>query len=105
MKGRSMQNTFTSGRARPVSGFHPPNINHKMISRLARTCIGAVALLLGAVSTLSAQTGATISGRVTNHQGVGLPGATGLIQRTSSGSQTDDYGSSTIVSTCLRTNE
>ena len=75
-----------------------------MISRLARTCIGAVALLLGAVSTLSAQTGATISGRVTNDQGVGLPGATVLIQGTTIGTHTDDEGRYTIVVPSSRAN-
>src|SRR5438876_12057706 len=99
-----MQNSFMSGQARPVSGFHPPNSTHTTIRRIARTCIGAVALLLGAVSTLSAQSGATISGRVTNEQGVGLPGATVLIQGTTIGTYTDDQGRYTIVVPSSRAN-
>jgi TonB-linked SusC/RagA family outer membrane protein len=75
-----------------------------MIGRIARTCIGAVALLLGAVSTVSAQTGATISGKVTNEQGVGLPGATVLIQGTTIGTHTDDNGQYTIVVPSSRAN-
>ncbi len=54
-------------------------------------------MLFGAASTVSAQSGATISGRVTNEQGVGLPGATVLIQGTTIGTHTDDEGRYTIV--------
>src|SRR5256714_429864 len=99
-----MQNTFMSGQARPVSGFHPPNSNQRIVGRIARTCIGAVVLLLGAVSLASAQAGATISGRVTNDQGVGLPGATVLIQGTTIGTHTDDDGRYTIVVPSSRAN-
>lgn len=99
-----MQYTFMSGRARPVSGFHPPNSTQSTIRSFARNCIAAVALLLGAASTLSAQSGATISGRVTNEQGVGLPGATVLIQGTTIGTHADDQGRYTIVVPSSRAN-
>jgi len=99
-----MQNRFTSGKARPVSGYHPPNLKNTMISRFVRNCIGALALLVGAASTLSAQSGATISGTVTNEQGVGLPGATVLIQGTTIGTHTDDQGRYTIVVPSSRAN-
>ena len=100
-----MQNRLMSGKARPVSGFHPPNTStHNMIGRIVRSCIGAVALLLGVVSMASAQSGATISGRVTNEQGVGLPGATVLIQGTTIGTHTDDQGRYTIVVPASRAN-
>jgi len=75
-----------------------------MISRFVRNCIGALALLVGAASTLSAQSGATISGTVTNEQGVGLPGATVLIQGTTIGTHTDDQGRYTIVVPSSRAN-
>ena len=75
-----------------------------MIGRIARSCIGAVALLLSVVSMASAQSGATISGRVTNEQGVGLPGATVLIQGTTIGTHTDDQGRYTIVVPSSRAN-
>jgi TonB-linked SusC/RagA family outer membrane protein len=75
-----------------------------MVRRIARNCIGAVALLLGVVATASAQSGATISGRVTNEQGVGLPGATVLIQGTTIGTHTDDQGRYTIVVPSSRAN-
>ena len=99
-----MQNSFMSGQARPVSGFHPPNSTHTLAKRIKQTCIGAVALLLGAFSVASAQGGATISGRVTNEQGVGLPGATVLIQGTTIGTHTDDEGRYTIVVPSSRAN-
>src|SRR5256885_16616141 len=99
-----MQNTFMSGQARPVSGFHPPNSNQRIVGRIARTCIGAAVLLLGAVSIASAQAGATISGRVTNDQGVGLPGATGLIQGTTIARHTNDDGRYTIAVPSSRAN-
>src|SRR6476661_6298192 len=93
-----MQNRFMSGRARPVSGFHPPNTStQNIVRRIARTCVGAVA-------SASAQSGATISGRVTNEQGVGLPGATVLIQGTTIGTHTDDQGRYTIVVPSTRAN-
>src|SRR3954462_4643754 len=104
MKGRAMQYTFMSGRARPVYGFHPPNATKGMIRKVVRNCTAAVALLLGATSTLRAQSGATISGRVTNEQGVGLPGATVLIQGTTIGTHTDDQGRYTIVVPSSRAN-
>ncbi len=75
-----------------------------MIGRIVRSCVGAVALLLGVVSMVSAQGGATISGRVTNEQGVGLPGATVLIQGTTIGTYTDDQGRYTIVVPSSRAN-
>ena len=75
-----------------------------MIRRFVRSSIGAVALLLCTVATLSAQSGATISGRVTNEQGVGLPGATVLIQGTTIGTHTDDQGRYTIVVPSSRAN-
>src|SRR3954470_3682921 len=104
MKGRAMQYTFMSGRARPVSGFHPPKSRQVSIRNFVTNCMAAVALLLGATSTLSAQSGATISGRVTNEQGVGLPGATVLIQGTTIGTHTDDQGRYTIVVPSSRAN-
>src|ERR1700693_6441904 len=73
---------YSQSRARPVSGSHPPNYNNSLEKRFVRKFIGALALLVGAASTLSAQSGTTISGTVTNEQGVPLPGATVLIQGT-----------------------
>src|SRR2546423_11992135 len=99
-----MQNSFMSGQARPVSGFHPPNSTRTILERIARNSIGAVALLLATVAIASAQAGATISGRVTNEQGVGLPGATVLIQGTTIGTHTDDDGRYTIVVPSSRAN-
>ena len=61
-------------------------------------------MLLGASSIASAQSGATISGRVTNEQGVGLPGATVLIQGTTIGTHTDDDGRYTIAVPSSRAN-
>src|ERR1700741_2873841 len=104
MKGRSMNNSVLSGRARPNSGFHPPNFTLTMFRRFGASCIAAVAMLFGAASTVSAQSGATISGRVTNEQGVGLPGATVLIQGTTLGTHTDDQGRYTIVVPSSRAN-
>jgi len=50
-----------------------------------------------AAATARAQAGTTISGRVTNEQGVPLPGATVLIQGTTTGAHTDDAGRYTII--------
>ncbi|MGH9419537.1 MAG: carboxypeptidase-like regulatory domain-containing protein, partial [Thermoanaerobaculia bacterium] len=50
-----------------------------------------------AATTARAQAGTTISGRVTNEQGVPLPGATVLIQGTTTGALTDDAGRYTII--------
>src|SRR5438105_6053819 len=99
-----VQNSFMSGQAQPVSAFQPPNSTHTLAKRIKQTCIGAVAFLLGAFSVASAQGGATISGRVTNEQGVGLPGATVLIQGTTIGTHTDDDGRYTIVVPSSRAN-
>jgi len=93
-----------SGRARPVSGFHPPNVNNRMIRNFVRSFVAVLGMLFAAVSSASAQTGATISGRVTNESGVGLPGATVLIQGTTIGTHTDDQGRYTIVVPSSRAN-
>ncbi|HEX9130528.1 MAG TPA: TonB-dependent receptor plug domain-containing protein, partial [Gemmatimonadaceae bacterium] len=88
---------YSQSRARPVSGSHPPNSKNSLEKRFVRNFIGALALLVGAASTLSAQSGTTISGTVTNEQGVPLPGATVLIQGTTTGAHTDDAGRYVIV--------
>jgi TonB-linked SusC/RagA family outer membrane protein len=88
---------YSQSRARPVSGSHPPNSKNGLEKRFVRKFIGALALLVGAASTLSAQSGTTISGTVTNEQGVPLPGATVLIQGTTTGAHTDDAGRYVIV--------
>ena len=88
---------YSQSRARPVSGSHPPNSKNSLEKRFVRKFIGALALLVGAASTLSAQSGTTISGTVTNEQGVPLPGATVLIQGTTTGAHTDDAGRYVIV--------
>ncbi len=88
---------YFQSRARPVSGSHPPNSKNSLEKRFVRKFIGALALLVGAASTLSAQSGTTISGTVTNEQGVPLPGATVLIQGTTTGAHTDDAGRYVIV--------
>ena len=88
---------YSQSRARPVSGSHPPNSKNSLEKRFVRKFIGALALLVGAASTLTAQSGTTISGTVTNEQGVPLPGATVLIQGTQTGAHTDDAGRYVIV--------
>ena len=88
---------YFQSRARPVSGSHPPNSKNSLEKRFVRKFIGALALLVGAASTLSAQSGTTISGTVTNEQGVPLPGATVLIQGTTTGAHTDDAGRYVII--------
>jgi TonB-linked SusC/RagA family outer membrane protein len=88
---------YSQSRARPVSGSHPPNSKNSLEKRFVRKFIGALALLVGAASTLTAQSGTTISGTVTNEQGVPLPGATVLIQGTTTGAHTDDAGRYVIV--------
>ena len=88
---------YSQSRARPASGSHPPNSKNSLEKRFVRKFIGALALLVGAASTLSAQSGTTISGTVTNEQGVPLPGATVLIQGTTTGAHTDDAGRYVIV--------
>src|ERR1700686_5402385 len=76
---------YSQSRARPASGSHPPKSKNRLEKRFVRKFIGAFALLVGTASTLSAQGGTTISGTVTNEQGVPLPGATVLIQGTTTG--------------------
>jgi len=88
---------YSQSRARPVSGSHPPNSKNSLEKRFVRKFISALALLVGAASALSAQSGTTISGTVTNEQGVPLPGATVLIQGTTTGAHTDDAGRYVIV--------
>jgi TonB-linked SusC/RagA family outer membrane protein len=61
-------------------------------------------VLVGAASTASAQGGMTISGTVTTDAGVPLPGATVLIQGTSTGAHTDDAGRYVIVVPADRAN-
>lgn len=95
---------YSQSRARPVSGSHPPNSKNSLEKRFVRKFIGALALLVGAASTLSAQSGTTISGTVTNEQGVPLPGATVLIQGTTTGAHTDDAGRYVIVVPADRAN-
>jgi TonB-linked SusC/RagA family outer membrane protein len=60
--------------------------------------------LVCATTTVSAQTGTTISGTVTNEQGAPLPGATVLIQGTTTGAHTDDAGRYVIVVPADRAN-
>ena len=95
---------YSQSRARPVSGSHPPNSKNSLEKRFVRKFISALALLVGAASTLSAQSGTTISGTVTNEQGVPLPGATVLIQGTTTGAHTDDAGRYVIVVPANRAN-
>ena len=90
--------------ARPVSGSHPPNLQRSIFTRLAGKIVTAFALSFVAASVASAQSGATISGTVTNESGVGLPGATVLIQGTTIGTHTDDAGHFTIVVPASRAN-
>jgi len=61
-------------------------------------------VLVCAASTASAQAGTTISGTVTTEQGVPLPGATVLIQGTTTGAHTDDAGRYVIVVPADRAN-
>ena len=98
-----MLNRFMS-IARPVSGSHPPNFQRSIFTRLAGKIVTAFALSFVAASVASAQSGATISGTVTNESGVGLPGATVLIQGTTIGTHTDDAGRFTIVVPSSRAN-
>jgi TonB-linked SusC/RagA family outer membrane protein len=95
---------YSQSRARPVSGSHPPNSKNGLERRFVRKFVGALALLVGASSTLSAQAGTTISGTVTNEQGVPLPGATVLIQGTTTGAHADDAGRYVIVVPANRAN-
>jgi TonB-linked SusC/RagA family outer membrane protein len=95
---------YSQSRARPVSGSHPPNSKNSLEQRFVRKFIGALVLLVGAASSLSAQSGTTISGTVTNEQGVPLPGATVLIQGTTTGAHTDDAGRYVIVVPANRAN-
>jgi len=90
--------------ARPNPGSHPPNSNKSVIRKLAGTIVAAVAVLVCAASTSSAQGGTTISGTVTTEQGVPLPGATVLIQGTTTGAHTDDAGRYVIVVPADRAN-
>src|SRR3954468_16000105 len=103
MKEIRMLNRFMS-IARPVSGSHPPNSQRSSCTQLAGKVLTALALSFCAASVASAQSGATISGTVTNESGVGLPGATVLIQGTTIGTHTDDAGRFTIVVPSSRAN-
>jgi len=98
-----MQDSSQSG-ARPDPGSHPPNSNKSVIRKLAGTIIAAVAVLVCGASAASAQGGTTISGTVTTEQGVPLPGATVLIQGTTTGAHTDDAGRYVIVVPADRAN-
>jgi TonB-linked SusC/RagA family outer membrane protein len=90
--------------ARPNPGSHPPNSHKSVIRKLAGTIIAAVGVLVCAASTASAQAGTTISGTVTTEQGIPLPGATVLIQGTTTGAHTDDAGRYVIVVPADRAN-
>jgi TonB-linked SusC/RagA family outer membrane protein len=90
--------------ARPNPGSHPPNSDKSVIRQLAGKIITAAAVLVCAASTASAQAGTTISGTVTTEQGVPLPGATVLIQGTTTGAHTDDAGRYVIVVPAARAN-
>jgi TonB-linked SusC/RagA family outer membrane protein len=94
----------SQSRALPNPGSHPPNSNKSVIRKLAGTIIGAVAVLVCAAATASAQAGTTISGTVTTDAGVPLPGATVLIQGTTTGAHTDDAGRYVIVVPADRAN-
>jgi TonB-linked SusC/RagA family outer membrane protein len=83
--------------ARPNPGSHPPNLHKSVVRQVAGKIFAVVAALVCAASTASAQGGTTISGTVTNEQGVPLPGATVLIQGTTTGAHTDDAGRYVIV--------
>ena len=90
--------------ALPNPGSHPPNSHKSVIRILAGQIIAAAAVLVCAASTASAQAGTTISGTVTTEQGVPLPGATVLIQGTTTGAHTDDAGRYVIVVPADRAN-
>ena len=90
--------------ALPNPGSHPPNSDKSVIRKLAGTIFAAVAVLVCAASTATAQGGTTISGTVTTEQGVPLPGATVLIQGTTTGAHTDDAGRYVIVVPADRAN-
>jgi len=90
--------------ARPNPGSHPPNLHKSVIRKLAGKIIAAAGVLVCAASTASAQAGTTISGTVTTEQGVPLPGATVLIQGTTTGAHTDDAGRYVIVVPADRAN-
>ena len=94
----------SQSRARPVSGSHPPNSKNSLKKQLVTKIIGALAVLVCSAATVSAQSGTTISGTVTNEQGVPLPGATVLIQGTTTGAHTDDAGRYVIVVPVDRSN-
>ena len=94
----------SQSRARPNPGSHPPNSHKSVIRKLAGKIIAAVGVLVCAASTASAQAGTTISGTVTTEQGVPLPGATVLIQGTTTGAHTDDAGRYVIVVPADRAN-
>jgi TonB-linked SusC/RagA family outer membrane protein len=90
--------------ARPVSGSHPPNSPRSIFTQLAGKLFAAIALVFCATSVAGAQAGTTITGTVTNEAGVGLPGATVLIQGTTIGTHTDDAGRFTIIVPASRAN-
>jgi TonB-linked SusC/RagA family outer membrane protein len=90
--------------ARPNPGSHPPNSHKSVIRKLAGTIIAAVGVLVCAASAASAQASTTISGTVTTEQGIPLPGATVLIQGTTTGAHTDDAGRYVIVVPADRAN-
>jgi TonB-linked SusC/RagA family outer membrane protein len=94
----------SQSRALPNPGSHPPNSHKSVIRKLAGQIIAAAAVLVCAASTASAQAGTTISGTVTTEQGVPLPGATVLIQGTTTGAHTDDAGRYVIVVPADRAN-
>jgi TonB-linked SusC/RagA family outer membrane protein len=98
-----MLDSFQSG-ARPDSGSHPPNARNSVVKNLSGKFVAAAVALVCAASIASAQTGTTISGTVTNEQGVPLPGATVLIQGTATGAHTDDAGRYVIVVPADRAN-
>ncbi|HMG70955.1 MAG TPA: SusC/RagA family TonB-linked outer membrane protein [Gemmatimonadaceae bacterium] len=91
-------------RARPDSGSHPPNFTNSVVRKTVGKFVAAIAALVCAATTVSAQTGTTISGTVTNEQGTPLPGATVLIQGTATGAHTDDAGRYVIVVPADRAN-
>ena len=98
-----MQDSSQSG-AQPNPGSHPPNSHKSALRKLAGTIFAAVAAVICAASTASAQGGLTISGTVTTDAGVPLPGATVLIQGTTTGAHTDDAGRYVIVVPADRAN-
>ena len=94
----------SQSRARPASGSHPPKSKNSLRKYFVSKIVGALAVLTCAASVASAQAGTTISGTVTNEQGVPLPGATVLIQGTTTGAHTDDAGRYVIVVPADRAN-